>query len=343
MENLKSICTEKTLIRRNYFSKTYRAAFQIDDNYDTRDIMVISIPFDAECEYETMQRFHIREEEKEDMYRAFSKTLQRCLTVSKRIQTWDENIANRFVKILGVVEDKRGPKDYTAYIITDILQPFIGSSLVGKKTSVKNLCFAGSSLLNTQYCINGTKLVVNSFIPELLYLPVTDTNQGQSRIPMIFPLYSGIDGEMILDDKTAPLYLRPRVKKRELPLSPLSDTIMVLNLIWALLFGKTDGPLKISTEPPAEIPRSLIDGMMRAYDLPSPTQAQTTLMQVFQDTNKKIVNGEIEDAPIYLKEARNYHNEFIAKGEINKIKQAAKESEQDFTEIVYESDLKFID
>lgn len=341
LENLKSLCTEKTLIRRNYFSRTYRAAFQIDDDYDTRDITVISLPFDAECEYETMQRFHLTEEDRDELYKSFSSTLKRCLTVSKRIQSWDPEIANRFVKIIGVVEDVKGPKDYTAYIITDILQPFVGSNLIGKKTSLKNICYAGSSLLNSLYLINGTKLVINSFIPELLFFPVTDTNSSQSRIPKIFPLYSGIEGEYIIDEKTSPLYLKQRVRKKELPLSQLSDTIMILNLVWALLFGKTSGPVKISTVPPEELPKSLIDAMIRAYDLPTAPQAQSTLVKAFQDTNVMIVNGEIEDTPIFLKEARNYHNEFVTKIEP---KLRAKEPEvQDYTELVFESDLQFID
>ena len=54
-----------------------------------------------------------------------------------------------------------------------------------------------------------------------------------------------------------------------------------------------------------------------------------------------IVNGEIEDTPIFLKEARNYHNEFVTKIEP---KLRAKEPEvQDYTELVFESDLQFID
>jgi len=340
LENLKSLCTEKTLIRRNYFSRTYRAAFQIDDDYDTRDITVISLPFDAECEYETMQRFHLGEEDKESLYKSFSQTLKRCLTVSKWIQSWDNEIANRFVKVIGVVEDIKSSREYTAYIITDILQPFIGSGLIGKKTSVKNICYAGLSLLNSLYLTNGTKLVINSFIPELLFYPVSDTNSGQSRIPKIFPLYSGIEGEFILDEKTSPLYLKPRVRKKELPLSQLSDTVMILNLTWALLFGKTSGPVKISTEPPKEIPKQLVEEMMKAYDLPTAAQAQTLLMHAFQDVITKTSNGEIEDVPVYLKEARNYHNEFMSKKKPNQVQGSLM---PDYTELVFESDLKFID
>lgn len=244
-QDFRNLCTDSTFIRGNYYSRTHRASFTIEDQTGEWDITHIELPFPPRMEAEYMRRFNVSRDDLPEVYRAFSRALRNHLEIAKEFSERSDcevtkaAVIYRLVKIFTRTNGSGAVIHTDVYMVTEPMTALMDTPSFGLTgTTLKNIGSLSLSLLRVMKEIHAAGYALGGFDLDSLY--VSSKRDGHSELKTGFFFYSsktGTETEGIYPPD-ARMLLMPGLLSGEVRAGADTDTYSLCRLLWTLYDGQ---------------------------------------------------------------------------------------------------------
>lgn len=297
------LCTPDRKVRETYYSDTYRAKLRLGGVLKMWDITHIQIPFSPDKEKVLRARFDIRKSELPDYYKAFTARVEYQAKLLKKLHSsGNEQLSANIVKFAYVdyEKDDNGISHY--YIITDVMQPLVGSEFVGEgHTTLLDLLQICVRFIQVLKLLQDTGVHIGSFDFDSIYLCAEGEGRTMMKIGSL--LYAGEDnGDVPALPGALPNAIHDTVRAGECQ-SIWTDLYAIFSMMWSLMNGKHYTDRVDLSMYPKYAPESVYSLLKKGVSLDS----TNTLKQMHNETYaliKKIKRGEMKNVDVLFESAR---------------------------------------
>lgn len=254
------VCTAQNLVRRNYFSDTYRAYLRVGDEERDWDVTHISLPFAPVKERELMARFGIEREALDDYYRAMGHCVQNYLSVSAALG----HLHIPGVATMATYEIQRTPggRGSDVYIVTEPLEPLTASLIFiednAETVRLGDILDLGANLVQIAEALSQIGAHLGMVDLDTTYIA---EREGRTLVTLDGFLYASTNGY----PAAMPAHVHPILREGEPP-SFITDLYSICSLLWTLLTGNHYTTEADVSKTPQHIPDALTEALRLGLD-----------------------------------------------------------------------------